>query len=112
VYVALGVPIARIWHEATASHRYCAEHHALEEAHGNGSGGDRRGRPSDPPTRDHQHESCPFVPLGGQSALSPAPPAAAPVGAPRVLALSCSNISRAGRPIAVLAIAPKTSPPA
>ena len=110
VYLALGVPIARIWHEATASHRYCAEHHALEEA--NGSGGDRSGRPSDPPGHDHQHESCPFAPLGGQTALSPVPPAAAPVGVPRELALSYSNSSHAGRLIAVLAIAPKTSPPA
>jgi hypothetical protein len=112
VYLALAVPIARIWHEATASHRYCAEHHALEEAHGNPAGDDQSGRPSAPPTRGHEHESCPFAPLGGQTALSPVPPAAAPVGAPLELALSLSNISHAGRLIAVLAIAPKTSPPA
>ena len=110
VYLALGVPIARIWHEATASHRYCAEHHTLEEAHGTGD--DQSGRSSDPPTRDHQHERCPFAPLAGQTALSPVPPARAPVGAPRELPLSFSNISHAGRLMAVLAIAPKTSPPA
>jgi len=111
VYLALGVPIARIWHEATASHRYCAEHHALEEAPGNRAGDDRSGRPSGPPGPDHEHESCPFAPLGGQTALSPVPPAPAPVAAPRELVLSFSNISHAGRLIPVLAIAPKTSPP-
>ncbi len=112
VYLALGVPIARIWHEATASHRYCAEHHALEEAPGHRAGDDRPGRPSGPSAPDHEHESCPFTPLAGQLALTPVPPALAPAAAPLGLALSFSNIAHAGRLIPVLAVAPKTSPPA
>jgi hypothetical protein len=116
VYLVIGVPVARLWHEVTAVHRYCALHGAIEEAPEHAPAA-----PDTDPARpdqggqgggDPQHESCPFTPLGGQMAVAPtqawleaavAPPAAAP-------GLSVSRPPAI--PSAVLSLAPKTSPPA
>jgi hypothetical protein len=113
VYLALGVPAARIWHEATGHHRYCPEHRAMEEAP-DASAARQSGAPPPPsaPSRGEPHQSCPFTPLGGQTTL-------APVKAALLRPAPCLEnpvrppiLGHAGRRISVLSIAPKTSPPA
>ena len=110
VYMALGVPITRVCHEATASHRYCAEHHAMEEARD--AAADARSRtPGAPSKREHQHETCPFTPLAGQPTLSPE--LAVSTGTAPSLAglLQFAALPPSVRPAGVLSVAPKTSPP-
>jgi hypothetical protein len=107
-YLAIGVPAARMWHEATANHRYCPEHRSMEEA--DSSTGPHSGRP-EAPSRPEDHETCPFVPLGACPTLWPAPT----VSASPVPTFSV-RLRSPGRPLAlqsgaILSVAPKTSPP-
>jgi len=111
VYLVLGVPVARVWHEATAAHRYCPEHHAMEEASGPSSSG-HPGPAGDPGGKGREHEACPFTPLGGQSAAAPAQAEMA-----RPLPAACArealpDLADPAVRVGVLSLAPKTSPPA
>jgi hypothetical protein len=110
VYLALGVPVARLWHEATAAHRYCAEHHAMEEAPDAPAG--PHGRRPASPSRGEQHESCPFTPLGGQVPLAPVQVALARPAPALDSVVSIPRLAYAGPRTSLLSFAPKTSPPA
>jgi hypothetical protein len=113
VYLALGVPAARIWHEATANHRYCPEHRAMEEAP-DASAARHSGAPTAPsaPSRGEQHETCAFTPLGGQTTLAPVQAALRRPAPCLENPVRLRILGRAGRLISVLSLAPKTSPPA
>jgi hypothetical protein len=106
VYLALGVPVARIWHEATASHRYCAEHRVMEEAPAG-----RHSGPPAAPANGEQHESCPFTPLGGQTTLTPRPVALLGPGPCLESPARLPILDWVDRRTSVLSLAPKTSPP-
>jgi hypothetical protein len=110
VYLALGVPAARIWHEATGNHRYCPEHRAMEEAP-DATGARHSGAPS-APSKGHQHESCPFTPLGGQTTLAPVQAALLRPAPCLENPVRLSILGYAARRTSVLSLAPKTSPPA
>jgi hypothetical protein len=113
------VPVAAGLHADAEAHRFCAEHGALEDggdaAGGGGATGDRSSvsplaiQGETEPSQSHHACAfslvCRFGDVGWKATLAPAGDVAFTLAAPSIA-------GQPAAPIAVIAVAPKTSPPA
>ena len=106
--VLLAFALGAAWVHESRPHVYCASHQALEEA---GSGPAVTARPYATlasAAADRAHEACSLVGQHPDRAPPPVLPAAALAAR---AGISAGADGSAGRPIDLLAVAPKTSPP-
>lgn len=107
-------PMLSAVHSAAEAHRYCVEHGAIEEVEFENDQGEPQ-RPATDQVRgvdaSEPHEACAFAPFCrfGQLVTAFVPEAAGNIGAiPAPTLDDAASVS----PVAVVRIAPKTSPPA
>jgi hypothetical protein len=104
-------PVLGIVHGLGEAHGYCAEHQAFEERGGGTARAAEQVGVSAPPgaARDDHHEACAFAP----ATAAPAPLAEQPLAlrAPAPRAPGLPALEAPPLPVAILRLAPKSSPP-
>ncbi len=111
------LPLGTLVDALATEHVYCAEHNAIEHA-GDGGAEGMQPLPAEPGAgfragsgaASEHGDSCPFTQLPPTVTRAPAPVVA--VDAPRALAAMPAAIESDAAPLPILAVAPKSSPPA
>jgi hypothetical protein len=112
IVFSLAAPVAQLTHGALVAHRFCAQHLAIEDSHGQAADGSApHGDDDSAPADEEGHEACLSLSL-----RSTAPSVSASWGEQRPLpeVIPAGAAPTAGVPATaslILSLAPKTSPP-
>jgi hypothetical protein len=112
ILFSLAAPVAQLTHGVLVAHRFCAQHFAVEDSHGQeADGSSPHGDDGSLPAGEESHEACLLLSL-----RATAPSLSAPWGeqrpVPEVTSVGPGPMAEAPAAASlILSLAPKTSPP-